>query len=176
MISYKCRQTSSAFYPECLQECLTFLPKRKTLQSAAQRADRLQQKCLQMLQIHFLPTLVRPSVSALIRGRSGTRFLCVKAVLFLVVCLFRLEAASQTEAPKPHKRKRHAPHPGSASAVWRSPAELSGSARTSSSGGKPRQVREGVFAASGWEFQNKSNILQWNKRASKTLKIHLSVL
>lgn len=127
-LSYKCSYTNSTAYSYSCRKALPFYPKGETLQRAAQRAERVQQQCLQMLQIHRLQALIRSQFPHSCKNRDP---FFLNVVYFLWFLAVKKKKASQIEAPKPHKRQRHAPHPGSASAAWRSPAELSGSVRSS---------------------------------------------
>lgn len=109
------------------------------------------------------------------RGRDPVRH----RRLFRLVS--RLEVKSQVEAPKPHKRQRHAPHPGSTSAVWRSPAELSRAERLRADfQHQYRHVRGSAATASGGGvFQNKTHCLQTrlkNILTNKFICFHRGVL
>ena len=157
MVSRERSDTHSTVYPEFLQG-VSYLstPEGKKLQHKEPRVSK--QSASKRSKITFSRLSAASSIRARSqpeRGRDPVRH----RRLFRLAS--RLEVKSQVEAPKPHKRQRHAPHPGSTSAVWRSPAELSRAERlradinssTVTLGGVQPPLPVGIF-------QNKTHCLQ----------------
>lgn len=84
-LSYKCSYTNSTAYSYSCRKALPFYPKGETLQRAAQRAERVQQQCLQMLQIHRLQALIRSQFPHSCKNRDPFFLNVVYFLWFLAV-------------------------------------------------------------------------------------------